>query len=88
MGEEPFLMLSNCVETGLKNTYLNSKYQEIKEKEVVSMILVGNPQLQAGFSFVINSETYNQFNGKYRMEKVVHKYNNAYITIIDAIKIP
>lgn len=88
LGEEPYLILASAVDESIKNTYINSKYKEIQEKEYINISLKqGNPNLQAGFSFTLNStEQYSQFNGKYRIEKVIHKYNNTFVTSAWAVK--
>lgn len=63
LGSEPYLILQSEVDKSLKNSYINSKYKEIEEKQYINISLKqGNPSLQAGFSFTINStEQYSQF---------------------------
>ncbi len=89
LGEEPYLILESSVDESIRNSYINSKYKEIQEKQYINISLKqGNQNLQAGFSFTLNStEQYSQFNGKYRIEKVTHKYNNTYFTLVLAVKI-
>ena len=89
LGNETYLILQNSVDESIKNSYINSKYKEIQEKQYINVSLKqGNPNLQAGFSFTLKvAEQYSQFNGKYRIEKVTHKYNNTYVTSILAVNI-
>ncbi len=89
-GKEPYVTLSNDIDPSLKNIYLQSKYMEISETEYIELNLKqGDPDLQAGLHMIINNSTgkYSQFSGKYRIEKVIHKYNNTYVNYILAVKI-
>lgn len=88
LGEEPYLILQSAVDESLKNSYINCKYKEIQEKQYINVSLKGNPNLQAGFSFSLKeAENYSQFNGKYRIEKVTHRYDNTYVSSVLAVKI-
>lgn len=88
LGNEPYLILQSAVDESIKDNYIKSKYKEIEEKQYINISIQGNPQLQAGFSFTLSdTEQYSQLNGKYRIEKVTHKYNNTYVTSILAVKI-
>lgn len=88
LGAEPYLILQMAVDESLKNSYINSKYKEIQEKQYINVSLKGNPNLQAGFSFSLKeAENYSQFNGKYRIEKVTHRYDNTYVSSVLAVKL-
>ena len=88
LGNEPYLLIKTAIDKSIVNNLLNAKYKEIKESVVINLLVQGNADYQSGFMFEINStEKYDQFNGKYRIEKVTHKYSNAYVSEILAVKI-
>lgn len=89
LGKEPYLILPNNLEGSLINNYINSKYKEVLEKEYIKINLRrGDPNLQAGFKFTLNTkEEYNQFNGSYRIEKVIHLYKDTFTTLVLAVKL-
>lgn len=88
LGNETYLLIKTAIDKSIVNNLLNAKYKEIKESVVINLLVQGNADYQSGFMFEINStEKYDQFNGKYRIEKVIHKYSNAYVSEILAVKI-
>lgn len=88
-GKAPYFHINTVLDKSLQEELINSKYKELQEKEIISISMIGNPNLQAGFHFKLGNidSKYQDFKGEYRISQSIHTLGNTYSTRISAVKV-